>query len=156
MRRLLPFRSFPLTAARCQVVDPLAAPRAAPCRVVLIDDSLAFLTVAGDFVAQEPGIVLVGRFVNAGDALREMPELAPDLVVTDLMMPGLNGLDAVRQLRQLPRPPRIIVVSLHDSADLRARLAAAGADAFLPKDQLATELPRAIRRLFPVGTDRRP
>ncbi len=118
-----------------------------PCRVLLIDDSLAFLTVAGDFLAREPGLQVVGRFVSAGDALRELDDLAPDVVVSDLMMPGLNGLEFLRRVRRLPRLPRVIVVSLHQSDELRARLAEAGADAFVPKDQVAAELAPAIRRL---------
>jgi DNA-binding NarL/FixJ family response regulator len=75
----------------------------------------------------------------------------PNLLVVDLALPEVNGLALTRTLKARPQPPKIIVVSLYDNAAYRAAAQAAGADGFLGKSDLGTDLQAAIAALFPDG-----
>jgi CheY-like chemotaxis protein len=76
--------------------------------------------------------------------------LAPDLILTDLNMPGMNGAELARRLKQLPDPPIIFVVTGDNTPGIRSICLAAGADAFFVKNgNLASELLSAIREFFP-------
>ena len=80
------------------------------------------------------GFEVVGAAADGVDAVAMANELAPDVVLMDLSMPVLNGLDATRLLREdLPELP-VVVLSAHDSAELKREALAAGAVAYLVKD----------------------
>jgi DNA-binding NarL/FixJ family response regulator len=80
------------------------------------------------------GFEVVGAAADGVDAVAMAGELAPDVVLMDLSMPVLNGLDATRLLREdLPALP-VVVLSAHDSAELKREALAAGAVAYLVKD----------------------
>jgi len=93
----------------------------------------------------QPDIQVVGEAADGPEAVRVAERLRPDVLLLDLMMPGLNGLDVAKQLaRRLPRT-RIVVLSMH--ADIAYALAAmrAGASAYVVKEAGVDELVRAIR-----------
>ena len=80
------------------------------------------------------GFEVVGAAADGVDAVAMANELGPDVVLMDLSMPVLNGLDATRLLREdLPALP-VVVLSAHDSAELKREALAAGAVAYLVKD----------------------
>ena len=95
-------------------------------------------------------VFIVGSATNGQKALWNASTLQLDLVVTDLHMPGMDGAEATRRLKQLPNPPIIFVVTSDDTPEARARCAAAGADVFLVKaGNLAPRLLSAIQEFFP-------
>lgn len=95
---------------------------------------------------------LVGLVATGRELLASAPNLRPDVVVLDLDMPLLNGLDAIRQLRlQLPRV-NIIVLTVSEDSDLAAEAIHAGAAGYLLKDSAASELLQAIRDVYEGGT----
>jgi DNA-binding NarL/FixJ family response regulator len=73
----------------------------------------------------------------------------PDVVLMDLEMPGIGGIEAIRRIKALAAPPAVIAVTLHDDPRSRADAAAAGADAFVAKSRITVELLPAIARIFP-------
>jgi DNA-binding NarL/FixJ family response regulator len=117
--------------------------------VLLVDDYPDFLQMLADFFAKLPWITVVGTAVSGDEAVAMARELQPDLVVTDLAMPGMNGMEAARRLKQLVPPPRVVIATLHDGQDVRAQAAAAGADGFLNKADTVSGLIPLIRLLFP-------
>jgi len=121
-----------------------------PVRILLVDDSPDFLKLAARFLAMDPQVEIIARARSGRDALREVAQLKPDLVLMDLTMPEMNGLEATRQIKKLARPPRVIILTLHDSPDYRAAARAAGADDFVAKANLSTDLIPAIQRLSQV------
>lgn len=122
-----------------------------PKRVLLVDDNRDFLKVASCFLRTLPGLELVGEATSGERALELSSALHPDLVLMDFAMPGMNGLAAMREIRQQPNLPKVIMVTLNTHSALPALAKEAGANGFLQKDKLVAELPRLLSSLFPDG-----
>ena len=119
-------------------------------RTFLAEDSPLLMALLARVVSKEKRAFIVGSATDGRKALCNAPTLQPDLVITDLHMPGLDGAEVARRLKQLPNPPIIFVVTSDDTPEARARSVAAGADAFLVKaGNLALRLLSAIQEFFP-------
>ncbi len=117
-------------------------------RILLVDDNTQFLAALARFLKGDPRIRVVGR-VNSGTAvLQRVAEVSPDLVLLNLLMPGLNGLEVTRQLKSLPNPPRVLILTMYDLPQYRTAAKSAGADGFVSKLQFRTQLRPSIRALF--------
>jgi CheY-like chemotaxis protein len=99
---------------------------------------------------------LVGTAMDGGQALRDVSMLSPELVLMDVHMPRLNGIQATRYLKQGEHPPVVIIITSDDSSAAREMAEVAGADAFVSKDgNLLHELMDALQNLFgPTGVRR--
>lgn len=101
-------------------------------------------------VSKDKRVAIVGSATDGRKALANASTLGPGLVVTDLHMPGLDGVEVTRRLKQWPNPPIVFIVTSDDTPDARARSIAVGADAFLLKaGNLAPRLLSAIQEFFP-------
>lgn len=112
--------------------------------VLAVDDSKTFLRVADSVVSATTGLRLVGTAASGEEAIRLVPDLQPDLVLLDVHMPGIDGLETARIIREM-RPQTVIV---HVSADPEGHEAAAesvGAAAILDKVDLS---PAALDELW--------
>ncbi len=117
-------------------------------RIFLVDDSPDFLECAVNFLAADPEIEVVGRASSGRGALEQVPVLKPDLVLMDLTMPEMNGLEATRHLKAQSDGPRVIILTLHDNPEYRAAAEAVRADGFVTKSELGLQLLPAIHALF--------
>ena len=86
---------------------------------------------------------------TADEAIAEIARYVPDLVITDVRMPGLSGLDAIRHIRAGQPQVRVIILSAHAGEDYALRALRQGAVGYVLKEQSATELIRAIREARP-------
>lgn len=86
---------------------------------------------------------VVGAATSGRDGVAEAVRLQPELVLLDLVMPEMSGLEALHRIKAVPDPPRVIVLTFQDEPGFRDRVAALGADGFVGKAEMA-------RRLFPV------
>lgn len=120
-----------------------------PIRTLVADDDAQMLRLICSLLEAEGNIQVMGTAGDGQQALRQAEALKPNLVVLDMMMPEMNGLEACAQLRRLFPSIRIIIISGHDSAETRRLCQESGANAFVPKHRLAPELLPEIRRLFP-------
>ena len=121
-----------------------------PIRTFLAEDSPLLMALLARIVLKDKRVFIVGSATDGRKAVCNAPALQPDLVITDLHMPGLDGAEAARRLKQLPNPPIIFVVTSDDTPEARARCLAAGADVFLVKaGNLAARLLSAIQEFFP-------
>lgn len=102
-------------------------------RALLVDDNEAFLAFAERRLAGLGTVAVVGLGSDGYQAVRLAEELRPDLIIMDLSMPGMGGLQATRLIKAQDRPPRIIIASFYDDAEHREHAAAAGADGFISK-----------------------
>jgi two-component system, NarL family, response regulator DesR len=121
------------------------------CAVVL-EESPMLLKTLSSILEERDDVQLVGTATDGYHALRRVVELAPDLVLMDLQLPGINGLDAARQIKARSQPPAVIVVTANDTPGCRAAARAAGTDGFVAKRHVFTQLRATIRKLFPGPT----
>jgi CheY-like chemotaxis protein len=119
-------------------------------RTFLAEDSPLLMALLARIVSKDKRVFIVGSATDGRKAVCNVPTLQPDLVITDLHMPGLDGAEVTRRLKQLPNPPVILVATGDDTPEAQARSIAAGADAFLVKaGNLAPRLLSAIQEFFP-------
>ncbi len=119
-----------------------------PIRILLVDDSPAFLDSAAAYLDGQPDLRVVGRAFSGQAALEQVAALRPDLVLMDIAMPGLNGLEATQQIKAQPNAPAVIILTLHDNPEYRRAAANAQADGFVTKSDFGVQLLPAIRSLF--------
>ncbi len=93
-----------------------------------------------------------GEAANANDALEAVKRLKPDVVILDITMPGMSGLEAAQRMKKLDVTSRVLIFTMHESAGLGAEVHRAGADGFVLKSQAARDLVRAIQALLSGGT----
>ena len=125
-----------------------------PLRVMVVDDNPIVVGRIVELLAEVPGIVVCDRVESGLLAFARIAADRPDAVLMDLEMPGIGGLAAIKRIKDLLAPPQIVVVTLHDGADVRAQAKQAGADAFVPKSRIATDLLNVLFALFPEATRR--
>jgi DNA-binding NarL/FixJ family response regulator len=116
-------------------------------RILLVDDSAIFLESLASFLATESSVAIVGRASSGHAAQEQVQQMQPDLVLMDLSMPYMNGLEVTRHIKAWPGAPYVIIVTLYDSAEHRAAATAAGADSYLAKAELRTQLLPLLARL---------
>ena len=112
-------------------------------RILLADDHPPFMAAVGRLLAQHDCDV-VGSVGDGARLIEEAARLQPDVIVLDLNMPGMNGLDACRELTRTTPRPTIIVLTAENDADVTAAVLAAGASALVDKQAVSTDLPRAV------------
>jgi DNA-binding NarL/FixJ family response regulator len=123
-------------------------------RTFLAEDTPLLMVLLARIVSKDERVVIVGSATDGRKALCNATSLAPELVISDLHLPGLEGADVTRRLKQRPNPPIVFVVTSDDTPGARTRSLAAGADAFLKKDgHLAPQLLSAIQEFFPDELD---
>jgi len=120
-------------------------------RTLLVDDCPAFLhAVARFFTADygmETGVEVVGYASSGQEALEQVENLRPDLVLMDWSMPGMNGLEATRQLKAQIDCPLVVMLTGHDSPNYQLAAAQAGADGYVVKEKLGSLLLPLIQGL---------
>lgn len=109
-------------------------------RVVLVDDNVLFLNTLSEQLSRKPGIQVVGSANSGGDGLMLVAELNPDVVIVDLAMPDMNGLEVAQRLKNGLHPPRVVVLSLYDEPEYRESAQLVGVDAYIVKDAVDTDL----------------
>jgi len=114
-------------------------------RVLLADDHTLLLDAFQKLLADECDVV--GTVTNGRALLTSAVELRPDIVVVDVAMPLLNGIDAARQLKRLLPATRIIILTMNEEPDVAADAFRAGASAYVLKRSAASELITAIREV---------
>ena len=119
-------------------------------RLLLADDHN--LVVEAFTKLLEPDFEIVGIAADGRSLLKKAPELKPDVVILDLGMPLLNGMDAGRELKKLLPQTKIVVLTMSEDFDLATEALRHWASAYLLKKSAASELVKAIREVLKGGT----
>lgn len=114
-------------------------------RVILADDHTILRDGIRALLADEAGIQLVGEAEDGRAAVRMACELKPDIVIMDIAMPLLNGLEATRQIKRHLPGTEVLILSMHDNEEYIRQVLAAGAMGYILKDAAARELIEAIK-----------
>jgi len=103
---------------------------------------------------EDDDVRVVGEASDGLESVRMARDLKPDVVVLDLAMPGLDGLEAIPLMRSIDKPPQIVVHSAFDSDLMRARVLALGAALYIEKGGDLSAVREAIRGLIESGSAR--
>ena len=113
--------------------------------VLIVDDHALFRTGVANIINQEPDLRVVAEAANGAEAIEAYERVHPDVMLLDLRMPVMEGVEAVRQIRERDPRARVIVLTTYDTDEEIARALKAGAKAYVLKDISADDLVGCIR-----------
>jgi two-component system invasion response regulator UvrY len=118
-----------------------------PIRVMLVDDHAVVRMGFRLLLEGAPDITVVAEAESGEEAVRAFPEIKPDVVVMDISMPGIGGIEAIDRILAREPQARVLVLSAHEDAMHARRVLKAGAVGYLTKRSAAEELMQAIRQV---------
>ena len=116
--------------------------------IVLADDHHVVRQGLRALLEREPDLFVVGEAADGAAALEAVTRLEPDLLILDLLMPGVNGLDVLRQVAKRASGTRFIVLSMHSTEAYVVEALNRGASAYVLKEATASDLVRAVREVM--------
>ncbi|HVT37380.1 MAG TPA: response regulator transcription factor [Nevskiaceae bacterium] len=117
-----------------------------------MDDNQAFLVLAKELLADSvPALSIIATGHDGYDAVRLAERHTPDLIIMDLFMPSMGGLQATRLIKAQDRPPLVLIASHYDDAKHREHCAQAGADGFIGKQDYEVKVAEFVSQL--VGSE---
>jgi DNA-binding NarL/FixJ family response regulator len=124
---------------------PASAPVPPPIQILLADDHWVVRAGLRTALDAEPNLHVVGEAASGEEAVEKARTLKPDVVLMDLLMPGIGGLEALRRIAALPGGTKILVLSVHLQEDALLAVLEAGGSGFVTKTATAEDLTQAIR-----------
>lgn len=117
-------------------------------RILIVDDHEIFRRGLRSLLESRPDWEVCGEATDGQDAVEKATQLQPDVVVLDITMPRLNGLDAARFIRKQAPGAKVVILSQHQAAVMEQVALTAGAAAYVTKSEVSRELLAAIDRLM--------
>jgi DNA-binding NarL/FixJ family response regulator len=118
-----------------------------PLRILIADDHEVVRRGIRALLESHPSWTVCGEVGDGRQAVEQAKQLAPDLVILDVAMPGLNGLDAARRIREVAPHAQILILTMYESDQLVRQVLAAGARGYLLKSDAGRELINAVEAL---------
>jgi two-component system NarL family response regulator len=125
--------------------DVLAVAPAIPARVLIVDDHALLRTGVANIINHEPDLQVIAEAANGAEAVVAFAQHRPDVTLLDLRMPVMEGVEAVRRMREIDPQAKVIVLTTYDTDEDIARALKAGAKAYILKDIAAHQLVSCIR-----------
>ena len=120
-------------------------------RTLIVDDDGSFRRRVKELLASEPDMEIIGEAADGREAILKARELKPDLVLMDVRMPGMNGVNATRQLKNEMPEIKVLILTIFDLQEYREAAMASGASGYVIKKSLIEELMPAIRGVLGKG-----
>lgn len=134
--------------ARPQLAGSRASASGPAIRLLLVDDHPVVREGLRSCLAMHPRLKVVGEAASGEEALRLAGRLKPDLVLMDINLPGISGLDASVRLRKVAPAAKVLILSVHDRREYVAQVAHCGARGYVLKDASPAELVQAIEAVY--------
>ncbi len=116
-----------------------------PIRILIADDHGVIRAGLRALLEKEPGLQVVGEAADGREALERALELRPDILLLDITMPGLDGVEVTRRLHQAQPGVRVLILTLHEGVSMLREALASGAAGYIVKRAVDTELLGAIQ-----------
>lgn len=123
----------------------------APVRIVLADDHDLVRCGIKALLCAVEGVEVIAEASNGRDLIAVVDDLVPDIVMTDIDMPGMDGIAAVASIHARHPGVRLVILSMHDTLDVVRRAVACGACGYIMKDASIAELGQAVRTVMTTG-----
>jgi two-component system response regulator NreC len=120
--------------------------------VIIADDHSVVRTGLVALIQAEPDLQVLGEASDGESAVQLVAALRPDVLILDISMPRLNGIDALQQVRAASPATRVLIFSMHGDRGYRDEVLRAGAAGFITKDAPAAEFQAALRQVVSGGT----
>jgi two-component system response regulator DegU len=117
-------------------------------RILIVDDHDVVRQGLRSFLAVRPDWEICGEARTGDEAVQAVADLKPDLVILDITMPGISGLEAATRIRALGTAVRILIFTMHESPRIAIDVNEAGAHGFVQKSQASRDLILAVERLL--------
>jgi DNA-binding NarL/FixJ family response regulator len=120
-------------------------------KVLIADDHRDFRRVVREFLDRMPNVSVVGEAINGGEAVEKVEQLFPDVVLMDIAMPQMNGLEATRIIKQRWPETKVLIATTYDDPTYRLQALEARADGYILKGSLKPSLEATfgVHRLEP-------
>lgn len=115
-----------------------------PTTIVIADDHEIVCQGLSKLLNEEKNMQVVGEAVDGRDAINKVQQLNPDIVIMDITMPVLNGIEATRQIRQINSKTKIIILSMHEHIRYIRELLSIGISGYVLKNALSSDIIEAI------------
>lgn len=119
--------------------------------VAVVEDDAQVRQSLANILRRSPGVVCVGEHGDAEEAVREIPRAKPKVVLMDINLPGMSGVDCVRRLSELVPLTQVVMLTVYDNTDAIFKSLAAGASGYLLKPISSAQLLSAIRDVYAGG-----
>jgi len=119
--------------------------------VAVVEDDGQVRRSLADILRRGPGVVCVGEHGNAEEAVREIPRSKPKVVLMDINLPGMSGVDCVRRLSELTPQTQVVMLTVYDNTDAIFASLAAGASGYLLKPISSAQLLSALKDVYAGG-----
>jgi len=126
-----------------------------PTTILIVDDDERVRETLARILEKDQEFMVVGEAGDGSEALELARTLSPDLILMDLAMPRVNGLEATRSIKAERPETKVIIITRYQEDAYRQAAAQSGADAFLPKGTRVPELLTTIRQVLEGGQDKK-
>jgi DNA-binding NarL/FixJ family response regulator len=117
-------------------------------KIVIAEDHTILREGLRALLSSQDDLDVVGEAEDGREAIRQVEELAPDLILMDLSMPKMNGVEAIREIRRRVPETKILALTVHKAEEFIVEVLQAGADGYIPKDASSNELMMAIKSVL--------
>ena len=123
-----------------------------PIRIAVVEDDRTVREGLQMLLSGSPGFECVAAFANGEDALAGLPKIRPDVVLMDINLPGMNGIECILALKELQLPAQFIMLTVFEDADAIFKSLSAGATGYLLKQTPPVKLLEAIQDVYKGGS----
>ena len=127
-----------------------------PIKVSIVDDDDGIRSSLATLIRRAPALKLMGDYADAETALKELPRKAPDVVLMDINLPGMNGVECVRQLKTSLPKLQVLMLTVYEDSDSLFKSFRAGASGYLLKRTASARLLEAIQDVYEGGSPMTP
>jgi DNA-binding NarL/FixJ family response regulator len=119
--------------------------------IAIVEDQRALRESLEEWLGNAPGIRCVGTYASGEEAVREIPKITPDVVLMDINLPGMNGIQCVSRLKERTPDTLVLMLTTYDEGDLIFDSLRAGANGYLLKNMPREELVSAVEQVHAGG-----